>query len=124
MKHILSEGIFSTGFFLRVFFSHNTQREGMNKRVKDLISELELLNPNESVFSLYYTKEDVKQLEYYQDNTYPYDDYLAESTIDSLHNDSQIKEIVSDYVMDRLRDLTSVEVITRSKDVEMVEGSF
>lgn len=120
MKHILSEGIFFYGFF----FSHNTQREGMNKRVKDLISELELLNPNESVFSLYYTKEDVKQLEYYQDNTYPYDDYLAESTIDSLHNDSQIKEIVSDYVMDRLRDLTSVEVITRSKDVEMVEGSF
>ena len=112
------------GFFSTDFFSHNTQREGMNKRVKDLISELELLNPNESVFSLYYTKEDVKQLEYYQDNTYPYDDYLAESTIDSLHNDSQIKEIVSDYVMDRLRDLTSVEVITRSKDVEMVEGSF
>ena len=113
------------GFFSTGFFSHNTQREGMNKRVKDLISELELLNPNESVFSLYYTKEDVKQLEYYtEENTYPYDDYLAESTIDSLHNDSQIKEIVSDYVMDRLRDLTSVEVITRSKDVEMVEGSF
>jgi len=95
------------------------------KRVKDLINELELLNPNDSVFSLYYTKEDVKQLEYYtEENTYPYDDYLAESTIDSLNNDSQIIEIVSNYVMDRLRELTSAEVITRSKDSEMLEGSF
>ena len=95
------------------------------KRVKDLINELELLNPNDSVFSLYYTKEDVKRLEYYtEENTYPYDDYLAESTIDSLNNDSQIIEIVSNYVMDRLRELTSAEVIKRSKDVEMLEGSF
>jgi hypothetical protein len=95
------------------------------KRVKDLINELELLNPNDSVFSLYYTKEDVKQLDYYtEENTYPYDDYLAESTIDSLNNDSQIIEIVSNYVMDRLRDLTSAEVIKRSKNSEMLEGSF
>ena len=34
----------------------------MTKRVKDLISELELLNPNESIFCLYYTKDDVKKL--------------------------------------------------------------
>ena len=96
----------------------------MNKRVKDLISELELLNPNESVFSLYYTKEDVKGLEYYQDNTYPYDDYLAESTIDSLNNNSQIREIVSKYIMERLREETSIELIDRIKDSEMMEGSF
>lgn len=97
----------------------------MNKRVKDLISELELLNPNESIFSLYYTKEDVKQLEYYtEDNSYPYDDYLAESTIDSLHNDSHVKEIVSKYIMDRLREETSIELIDRIKDSEMMEGSF
>tara|TARA_B100000902_G_C26746377_1_gene638670 strand:+ start:227 stop:538 length:312 start_codon:yes stop_codon:yes gene_type:complete len=77
------------------------------KRVKDLISELELLNPNESIFALYYTKEDVKQLDYYCTDCYPYNDNLAEKTISKLSEDGDVKDIVDKLVTITMRDDTS-----------------
>lgn len=79
----------------------------MTKRVKDLISELELLNPNESIFALYYTKEDVKQLDYYCTDCYPYTDELAEKTITKLTEDGDVKSTVDKLVTNTMRDDTS-----------------
>ena len=50
----------------------------MRTSVKDLINQLEKLNPNDSVFALLYTKDDVKELQHYDSQTnevvYPYND--------------------------------------------------
>jgi hypothetical protein len=54
----------------------------MKHTVKDLINQLEKRDPNESIFSLVYTKDDVKELQHYDsiagEIVYPYNDELAE----------------------------------------------
>lgn len=60
----------------------------MKQSVKDVINQLEKLNPNETIFSLLYTKQDVKELEHFDPITgqivYPYNDDLAESILINL----------------------------------------
>ena len=87
----------------------------MTKRVKDLISELELLNPNESIFCLYYTKDDVKKLEYYCTDCYPYTDELAEQTISKLTEDGDVKNTVDKLVTNTMREDTSYLVQSECK---------
>lgn len=89
----------------------------MTKRVKDLISELKLLNPNESIFCLYYTKDDVKQLtDYYStDDCYPYTDELVEKTISKLTEDGDVKSTVDKLVTNTMRDDTSYLVQEQCK---------
>ena len=87
----------------------------MTKRVKDLISELELLNPNESIFALYYTKDDVKKLEYYCTDCYPYTDELAEQTISKLTEDGDVKSTVDKLVTNTMREDTSYLVQSECK---------
>lgn len=60
----------------------------MKKTVKDLIQQLEKMNPDETIFYLVYTKQDVKELEHFDPITgqvvYPYNDDLAESILINL----------------------------------------
>ena len=49
----------------------------MKKTVKDIIHQLEKMNPNDTVFALIYTKQDVKEFEHY-------DDELAEGVLINL----------------------------------------
>jgi uncharacterized membrane-anchored protein YhcB (DUF1043 family) len=68
----------------------------MRTSVKDLINQLEKLNPNDSVFALLYTKDDVKELQHYDSQTnevvYPYNDELAELVLQSMDDYDSIYE--------------------------------
>lgn len=88
----------------------------ITKRVKDLINELELLDPNESIFCLYYTKDDVKQLtDYYSTDCYPYTNELVEKTLTKLTEDGEIKNVVDKLVTNTMRDDTSYLVQEQCK---------
>ena len=93
----------------------------MNSTVKDLIHQLEKLDPNETIFSLIYTKDDVKELEHYDygsdEIVYPYNDELAEVVLSNMENYDSIYEQVYDcmqqevsYQVDRLSKLENVKV--------------
>ena len=60
----------------------------MKTTVKDVINQLEKMNPNDSIFALIYTKEDVKDMEHYDPVTnevvYPYNDELADNVLSNL----------------------------------------
>lgn len=70
----------------------------MRTSVKDLINQLEKLNPNDSVFALLYTKDDVKELQHYDSQTnevvYPYNDELAELVLQSMDDYDSIYEYI------------------------------
>jgi hypothetical protein len=75
----------------------------MTKTVKDLISYLECLNPNESVAYWLYTTEDVKRIENfaegipYTEGT-PYTEELAERVINNLHYYDNIVDTIHDSI--------------------------
>ena len=68
----------------------------MRTSVKDLINQLEKLNPNYLFFALLYTKDDVKELQHYDSQTnevvYPYNDELAELVLQSMDDYDSIYE--------------------------------
>ena len=70
----------------------------MIQTVKDVINQLEKLNPNDLVFSLLYTKDDVKELQHYDSITgeivYPYNDELAEQVLMSMDGYDSIYEYI------------------------------
>ena len=70
----------------------------MRTSVKDLINQLEKLNPNDLVFALLYTKDDVKELQHYDSQTnevvYPYNDELAELVLQSMDDYDSIYEYI------------------------------
>lgn len=70
----------------------------MKITVKDLIHQLEKQDPNETIFALIYTKDDVKELEHYDPITgqvvYPYDDELAELVLSSMDGYDSIYEYI------------------------------
>ena len=93
----------------------------MKQTVKDIINQLEKRDPNETIFSLLYTKDDVKELEHYDPATdevvYPYNDELAERVLinmdcyDVIYETiySCMKDEVS-YQVDQLSKLENVKV--------------
>jgi hypothetical protein len=93
----------------------------MKQTVKDLIHQLEKMNPNDTIFALIYTKEDVKELEHYDygsdEIVNPYNDELAEVVLSNMENYDSIYEQVYDcmqqevsYQVDRLSKLENVKV--------------
>lgn len=92
----------------------------MKRTVKDLINQLEKLNPNDVIFSLIYTKEDVKELEHYDPITneviYPYDDELAEKVLSNMDDYDSIYEYIYNcmeqeisYQVDQISKLENVK---------------
>jgi hypothetical protein len=69
----------------------------MPKTVKDLISYLECLNPNESVAYWLYTTEDVKGIENFADGN-PYTQELAERVIHNLQDYDNIVDTIHDSI--------------------------
>jgi hypothetical protein len=97
----------------------------MKQTVKDVINQLEKRDPNEPVFYLLYTKDDVKELEHYDPVTnelvYPYNDNLAEQVLSNLDCYDVIYETIykcmSDevsYQVDQLSKLENVKVESAS----------
>lgn len=93
----------------------------MKQTVKDVINQLEKLNPNETVFALIYTKDDVKELEKYDPHTdeliYPYDDELADQVLSNMDGYDVIYECIYNcmdqeisYQVDQLSKLENVKV--------------
>jgi len=85
----------------------------MKKTVKDLINQLEKMNPNEPIFSILYTKDDVKELEHYDGDIIvnPYDDELAEDVLNSMDD----YDIIYECVYNCMSQEVSYQVDRRSK---------
>lgn len=92
----------------------------MKTTVKDVINQLEKRDPNDTVFALIYTKDDVKELEHYDPKTNtiinPYNDQLAELVLSNLDCYDVIYETVyrcmSDEVSYQIDQLSKQENIT------------
>ncbi len=78
----------------------------MKQTVKDLINQLEKRDPNETVFYLVYTKDDVKELEHYDSDkkefVYPYNEELAESVLINMDCYDVIYETVYNCMQDEV----------------------
>jgi GTPase Era involved in 16S rRNA processing len=99
----------------------------MKKTVKDLIQQLEKMNPNETVFSIIYTKENVKEdLEHYNynrtENVYPYNDELAENVLINLDCYDSIYETIYKSVRDEIS--YQVDQLSRKENLQFESASY
>lgn len=98
----------------------------MKQTVKDLIHQLEKMNPNETVFSLLYTKEDVKELEHYDPDsntiTNPYNDELAERVLSNMDNYDVIYECIYNCMSDEVS--YQVDKLSRENTIQQEAPSY
>jgi hypothetical protein len=98
----------------------------MKKTVKDVINQLEKMNPNETVFALIYTKEDVKELEHYEygsdEIVNPYNDELAESVLINMDCYDSIYEKVYDCMQQELS--YQVDKLPREESIHQESSSY
>jgi hypothetical protein len=99
----------------------------MKQTVKDIINYLEKLNPNDTVFSLIYTKDDVKEnLEHYNynrtENVYPYNDELAEQVLINLDCYDSIYETIYKSVRDEIS--YQVDQLSRKENIQLESASY
>jgi GTPase Era involved in 16S rRNA processing len=99
----------------------------MKQTVKDLIHQLEKMNPNETVFSIIYTKENVKEdLEHYNynrtENVYPYNDELAENVLINLDCYDSIYETIYKSVRDEIS--YQVDQLSRKENIQLESASY
>lgn len=95
----------------------------MKQTVKDLINQLEKLDPNETIFSVIYVKEDLK---HYDHNTgkivYPYDDDLAEQVLINLDCYDVIYETIYKSVRDEMS--YQVDQLSRKENILFESASY
>ena len=95
----------------------------MKQTVKDVINQLEKLDPNETVFSIIYTKNDVKELEHYDPKTdeivYPYTDELAEQVLINMDCYDVIYEKIYNCMQDEVS--YQVDKLSRQESIQQVE---
>ena len=98
----------------------------MKTTVKDLIHQLEKQDPNESVFALIYTKDDVKELQHYDPITgqivYPYNDELAEQVLINLDCYDVIYETIYKSVRDEMS--YQVDQLSRKENIKLESASY
>ncbi len=99
----------------------------MKQIVKDVISQLEKLNPNDTVFSIIYTKDDIKEdLEHYNynrtENVYPYNDELAENVLINLDCYDVIYETIYKSVRDEIS--YQVDQLSRKENITLEPASY
>ena len=99
----------------------------MKQTVKDLIHQLEKLNPNDTVFSIIYTKENVKEdLEHYNYNrtekVYQYNDELAENVLINLDCYDVIYETIYKSVRDEIS--YQVDQLSRKENIQLESASY
>jgi len=97
----------------------------MKQSVKDIINQLEKLNPNETIFSLIYTKNDVKELEHYDPITgqivYPYNDELAEQVLSNLDCYDVIYETIYKCMNDEVS--YQVDQLAKKENINTLESA-
>jgi GTPase Era involved in 16S rRNA processing len=99
----------------------------MKTTVKDVINQLEKLNPNDTVFSIIYTKDNVKEdLEHYNynrtENVYPYNDELAEQVLINLDCYDSIYETIYKSVRDEIS--YQVDQLSRKENITLEPASY
>jgi len=98
----------------------------MKTTVKDVINQLEKMNPNDTVFSLLYTKQDVKELEHYDPVTneivYPYTDELAELVLSNLDCYDVIYETVYKCMNDEVS--YQVDQLSKQENITLEPASY
>lgn len=99
----------------------------MKQTVKDLINQLEKLDPNETIFSVIYTKQNVKEdLEHYNynrtDNVYPYNDELAEQVLINLDCYDSIYETIYKSARDEIS--YQVDQLSRKENLQLESASY
>jgi GTPase Era involved in 16S rRNA processing len=99
----------------------------MKQTVKDVINQLEKLDPNETVFSIIYTKDNVKEdLEHYNynrtENVYPYNDELAEQVLINLDCYDSIYETIYKSVRDEVS--YQVDQLSRKENITLEPASY
>lgn len=98
----------------------------MKTTVKDLIHQLEKQNPNETVFALIYTKDDVKELEHYDPITgqivYPYNDELAEHVLSNMDCYDVIYETIYKCMNDEVS--YQVDKLSREENITVESASY
>ena len=97
----------------------------MKQSVKDVINQLEKMNPNDSVFALIYTKDDVKELEHYDPITgqivYPYNDELAEQVLSNLDCYDVIYETIYKCMNDEVS--YQVDQLSKKENINTLESA-
>lgn len=97
----------------------------MKTTVKDLIHQLEKQDPNETIFALIYTKDDVKELEHYDSVTnevvYPYTDELAESVLSSMDGYDIIYECIYNCMSDEIS--YQVDQLSKKENINTLESA-
>jgi phage terminase large subunit-like protein len=98
----------------------------MKTTVKDLIHQLEKQNPNETVFALIYTKDDVKELEHYDPDTdeivNPYNDELAEKVLSSMDGYDVIYECIYNCMSDEVS--YQVDQLSKQENITLEPASY
>jgi len=99
----------------------------MKQTVKDVINQLEKLDPNETIFSVTYTKRDVKEnLEHYNynrtENVYPYNDDLAEQVLINLDCYDSIYETIYKSIREEIS--YQVDQISKKENIKLESASY
>lgn len=98
----------------------------MKQTVKDLIYSLQKRDPDESIFSLLYTKDDVKELEHYDPITnqivYPYNDDLADKVLSNLDCYDVIYETVYKCMNDEIS--YQVDQLAKKENIQLEPASY
>jgi hypothetical protein len=95
----------------------------MKTTVKDLIHQLEKQNPNETVFALIYTKDDVKEFEHYDpvsnEVVYPYNDELADNVLSNMDCYDVIYECIHKCMNDEIS--YQVDQLSKKENINTLE---
>ena len=99
----------------------------MKQTVKDVINQLEKLDPNETIFSIIYTTQNVKEdLEHYDFNSneivYPYTNELAEQVLINLDCYDSIYETIYKSVRDEMS--YQVDQLSRKENITLEPASY
>lgn len=98
----------------------------MKQTVKDVINQLEKMNPNDTVFSLIYSKDDVKELEHYDPDsntiTNPYNDELAERVLSNMDCYDVIYETIYKCMVDEVS--YQVDKLSRENTIQQEAPSY
>ena len=98
----------------------------MKQTVKDVINQLEKRDPNETIFAVIYTKDDVKELEHYDSITgqivYPYNDELAEEVLSYMDGYDSIYEHIYKCMNDEIS--YQVDKLSRQENIKVESSSY
>lgn len=98
----------------------------MKQTVKDVIQQLEKMNPNDVIFSLIFTKEDIKAFEHYDpvsnEIVYPYNDELAEEVLSYMDGYDSIYEYVYKCMNDEIS--YQVDKLSRQENIKVEPASY